>query len=72
MLGGVDMQHVPFREVSQLFMSVGSGDVNWYESTMNAPSAAGAPKHQPRLEGRCWPTARGPSTAQETREKTPT
>lgn len=26
---GVTMQHVPFREVSQLYMSVGTGDVAW-------------------------------------------
>ena len=26
---GVQMQHVPYREMSQLFLSVGSGDVTW-------------------------------------------
>ncbi len=36
------MQHVPFREVSQLFMSVGAGDVNW--SFASLPSSQGAYK----------------------------
>lgn len=40
MMAGVDMQHVPFREVSQLFMSVGSGDVGW--SFGSIPSSQGA------------------------------
>ncbi len=42
MLAGTDMQHVPFREVSQLFTSVGSGDVNW--SFASIPSSQGAYK----------------------------
>ena len=42
MMAGVDMQHVPFREVSQLFMSVGSGDVGW--SFASIPSSQGAYK----------------------------
>jgi tripartite-type tricarboxylate transporter receptor subunit TctC len=42
MLTGVTMQHVPFREVSQLFMSVGSGDVSW--SFASIPSSQGAYK----------------------------
>jgi len=36
---GVEMQHVPFREVSQLFTSVGSGDVSW--SFGSIPSSQG-------------------------------
>ena len=42
MLTGAPMQHVPFREVSQLFMSVGSGDVGW--SFASIPSSQGAYK----------------------------
>jgi tripartite-type tricarboxylate transporter receptor subunit TctC len=42
MLTGAEMQHVPFREVSQLFMSVGSGDVTW--SFGSIPSSQGAYK----------------------------
>jgi tripartite-type tricarboxylate transporter receptor subunit TctC len=34
------MQHVPYREVSQLYMSVGTGDVNWGFGTI--PSSSGA------------------------------
>jgi tripartite-type tricarboxylate transporter receptor subunit TctC len=41
-LTGAEMQHVPFREVSQLFMSVGSGDVSW--SFGSIPSSQGAYK----------------------------
>ena len=41
-LTGIRMQHVPFREVSQLFMSVGSGDVAW--SFGSIPSSQGAYK----------------------------
>jgi tripartite-type tricarboxylate transporter receptor subunit TctC len=40
MLSGVSMQHVPFREVSQLYMSVGSGDVKW--SFASIPSSQGS------------------------------
>jgi len=40
LLSGVSMQHVPFREVSQLYMSVGSGDVKW--SFGSIPSSQGA------------------------------
>ena len=36
---GVEMQHVPFREVSQLFTSVGGGDVSW--SFGSIPSSQG-------------------------------
>jgi len=36
---GLEMQHVPFREVSQLFTSVGSGDVGW--SFGSIPSSQG-------------------------------
>ena len=39
MATGVQMQHVPFREVSQLFTSVGSGDVSW--SFASIPSSQG-------------------------------
>ena len=39
---GVDMQHIPYREVSQLFMSVGAGDVSWSLGTL--PSSSGAYK----------------------------
>jgi tripartite-type tricarboxylate transporter receptor subunit TctC len=39
---GIDMQHVPYREVSQLFMSVGAGDVSWSLGTL--PSSSGAYK----------------------------
>jgi tripartite-type tricarboxylate transporter receptor subunit TctC len=42
MLTGAEMQHVPFREVSQLYMSVGSGDVSW--SFGSIPSSQGAYK----------------------------
>ena len=42
MLTGVQMQHVPFREVSQLFTSVGSGEVGW--SFASIPSSQGAYK----------------------------
>jgi tripartite-type tricarboxylate transporter receptor subunit TctC len=41
-LTGVEMQHVPFREVSQLFTSVGAGDVAW--SFGSIPSSQGAYK----------------------------
>ena len=40
MLSGASMQHVPFREVSQLYMSVGAGDVKW--SFGSIPSSQGA------------------------------
>jgi tripartite-type tricarboxylate transporter receptor subunit TctC len=39
---GISMQHVPYREVSQLFMSVGAGDVAWSLGTL--PSSSGAYK----------------------------
>ena len=39
---GIKMQHVPYREVSQLFMSVGAGDVAWSLGTL--PSSSGAYK----------------------------
>lgn len=39
MLAGIDMQHVPFREVSQLYTSVGGGDVAW--SFASIPSSQG-------------------------------
>ena len=39
---GIEMQHVPFREVSQLFMSVSSSDVAWSLGTL--PSSSGAYK----------------------------
>lgn len=42
MLTGAEMQHVPYREVSQLFTSVGSGDVSW--SFGSIPSSQGAYK----------------------------
>ncbi len=42
MATGIEMQHVPFREVSQLFTSVGSGDVGW--SFGSIPSSQGAYK----------------------------
>jgi tripartite-type tricarboxylate transporter receptor subunit TctC len=41
-LTGATMQHVPFREVSQLFTSVGAGDVDW--SFGSIPSSQGAYK----------------------------
>lgn len=37
---GTEMQHVPYREVSQLFTSVGAGDVSWSFGTI--PSSQGA------------------------------
>ena len=59
-LTGVTMQHVPYREVSQLFTSVGAGDVAW--SFGSIPSSQGiykagkiryiavaAPKRVPQL-----------------------
>ena len=39
---GIDMQHIPYREVSQLFMSVDAGDVSWSLGTL--PSSSGAYK----------------------------
>lgn len=39
MVSGTDMQHVPFREVSQLYTSVGGGDVAW--SFASIPSSQG-------------------------------
>ena len=42
MQAGIDMQHIPYREVSQLFMSVGAGDVSWSLGTL--PSSSGAYK----------------------------
>ena len=42
MMTGASMQHVPYREVSQLFTSVGSGDVSW--SFGSIPSSQGAYK----------------------------
>jgi tripartite-type tricarboxylate transporter receptor subunit TctC len=39
-LGAEQMQHVPFREVSQLYTAVGSGDVDW--SFASIPSSQGA------------------------------
>ena len=39
---GVTMQHVPYREVSQLFTSVAAGDVAWSLGTL--PSSSGAYK----------------------------
>jgi tripartite-type tricarboxylate transporter receptor subunit TctC len=41
-LTGTTMQHVPYREVSQLFTSVGAGDVDW--SFGSIPSSQGAYK----------------------------
>lgn len=40
MLTGAEMQHVPYREVSQLFSSVAVGDVDW--SFGSLPSSQGA------------------------------
>lgn len=40
MLTGTEMQHIPYREVSQLFSSVGVGDVDW--SFGSLPSSQGA------------------------------
>ena len=39
---GIEMQHIPYKEVSQLFMSVGAGDVAWSLGTL--PSSSGAYK----------------------------
>jgi tripartite-type tricarboxylate transporter receptor subunit TctC len=39
---GMDMQHVPFRDVSQLFTAIGGGDVQWSFGTL--PSSQGAYK----------------------------
>ena len=39
---GATMQHVPFREVSQLYAAVGTGDVTWSFATL--PSSQGAYK----------------------------
>ena len=41
-LTGTKMTHVPYREVSQLYMSVGTGDVSWSFGTI--PSSQGAYK----------------------------
>lgn len=41
-LTGIEMQHVPYREVSQLYTSVGGGDVSW--SFASIPSSQGAYK----------------------------
>lgn len=41
-LTGVHMQHVPYREVSQLYANVGSGDVPWSFATI--PSSQGVYK----------------------------
>lgn len=41
-LSGIEMQHVPYREMSQLFTSVGGGDVAW--SFASIPSSQGAYK----------------------------
>ncbi len=37
---GIQMQHIPFKETSQLFMSVGAGEVAWSLGTL--PSSSGA------------------------------
>jgi tripartite-type tricarboxylate transporter receptor subunit TctC len=42
MASGIEMQHVPYREVSQLFTSVASGDVSW--SFGSIPSSQGVYK----------------------------
>ncbi len=42
LLTGTEMQHVPYREVSPLYMSVGAGDVMWSIATI--PSSQGAYK----------------------------
>lgn len=42
LLTGVEMTHVPYREVSQLYTSVGAGDVMWSFATI--PSSQGAYK----------------------------
>ncbi|NUZ04236.1 Bug family tripartite tricarboxylate transporter substrate binding protein [Piscinibacter koreensis] len=42
MASSIDMQHVPYREVSQLYTSVGAGDVAW--SFASIPSSQGAYK----------------------------
>jgi tripartite-type tricarboxylate transporter receptor subunit TctC len=39
---GIEMQHIPYKEVSQLYTSVGAGDVNWSLGTL--PSSSGAYK----------------------------
>jgi tripartite-type tricarboxylate transporter receptor subunit TctC len=39
---GIQMQHVPYREVGQLYTSVGAGDVGWALGTL--PSSSGAYK----------------------------
>lgn len=39
---GIDMQHIPYKEVSQLYTSVGAGDVAWSLGTL--PSSSGAYK----------------------------
>jgi tripartite-type tricarboxylate transporter receptor subunit TctC len=39
---GVSMQHIPYKEVSQLYTSVGAGDVSWSLGTL--PSSSGAYK----------------------------
>jgi len=39
-LTGTSMQHVPYREVSQLYTSVGAGDVSWAYASI--PSSQGA------------------------------
>lgn len=60
LLTGIDMQHVPFREVSQLFTAVASGEPAWSFATLpssQGPYKAGrirylavaAPKRQPQM-----------------------
>lgn len=39
---GIDMQHIPYRDVGQLYASVGSGDVGW--ALASIPSSQGAYK----------------------------
>ena len=39
---GIEMQHIPYKEVSQLFTAVGAGDVAWSLGTL--PSSSGAYK----------------------------
>jgi tripartite-type tricarboxylate transporter receptor subunit TctC len=42
MMTGAEQQHVPFREVAQLYTAVGAGDVDWSFATI--PSSQGVYK----------------------------
>lgn len=62
MLSGIQMQHVPFKEISQLYANVGSGELNWAFGTIASSQgiyrsgklryiAIAAPKRAPQFSG---------------------